>query len=159
MKKKTIDDLDIAIIKKLEEDARRSYREIANELGISVGTVHNRIKKMEKNEVLLGFFPLLNSQKFGYNLTFIVQVSIRGGDYQKVFDKLKAQPFVKAIYWVTGEVSAILVCNFKNINETRDFIFELNQMVNVEKTVSSLVLERVKEDLSFHLVDEEGKSG
>ncbi len=154
MKKKLVDELDKAIVIKLQEDARRSYREIANELGISVGTVHNRIKKMEKREILRGFFPLLNPQKFGYNLTFIVQVSIKGGDYRKVFESLRDNPSVRAIYHVTGEVSAIIICNFKNIDETREFIYELNQLSNVEKTISSLVLDRVKEDLNFQLPSE-----
>jgi len=42
-----IDDLDRKIIRVLNEDARKSYREMAKQLGISVTAVINRMKKFE----------------------------------------------------------------------------------------------------------------
>ena len=42
-----MDEVDYKIIEKLNENARKSYREIARELNISLTTVSNRIKKME----------------------------------------------------------------------------------------------------------------
>jgi len=42
-----VDELDRKIISILQKDARLSYREIAKKLGIAVGTVYNRLKKLE----------------------------------------------------------------------------------------------------------------
>lgn len=152
MKKKPVDDLDVEIIKKLQENVRCSYREIASHLGISVGTVHNRIKKLEKRDVIVGFLPKLNPEKFGFKLTFIVQISIKGGEREKVFEQIKERPEIRAIYHVTGENSAVIIANFKSVEDTREFIFDLNQNPAVEKTVSNLVLKRIKEDFDYRLM-------
>ena len=43
-----LDETDIKILKIINDDVRISYRQISRDLGISVGTVHNRIDKMLK---------------------------------------------------------------------------------------------------------------
>ncbi len=43
-----VDELDLRILSLLQQNARLSYREIARELKVAVGTVYNRIKRMEE---------------------------------------------------------------------------------------------------------------
>ena len=45
----TLDEIDEDIIKMLQKDAKTSNREIKDDLGISIGTIHNRISKMEEH--------------------------------------------------------------------------------------------------------------
>ena len=45
-----LDDIDKQIIKQLQTDGRKSYRQIAKELELSVGTITNRMQKLEKME-------------------------------------------------------------------------------------------------------------
>ena len=47
-----LDDTDVRILKIINDDVRISYRQISRDLGISVGTVHNRIDKMVKTGVI-----------------------------------------------------------------------------------------------------------
>ena len=47
-----LDDTDRRIIEVLERDARTSLRGIAEEVGVSLGTVSNRVKKLEENRVI-----------------------------------------------------------------------------------------------------------
>ncbi len=44
-----VDELDMRILSLLQKNARLSYREIAKELGVAVGTVYNRIKRLEES--------------------------------------------------------------------------------------------------------------
>ena len=44
----SMDDLDKNILELLSDDGRKSYRKISRELGVSVGTVHNRVDKLTK---------------------------------------------------------------------------------------------------------------
>ena len=60
-----LDETDIKILKIINDDVRISYRQISRDLGISVGTVHNRIDKMLKSGVIEKFAPVLNHKKFG----------------------------------------------------------------------------------------------
>ena len=50
-----LDETDIKILKIINDDVRISYRQISRDLGISVGTVHNRIDKMLKSGVIEKF--------------------------------------------------------------------------------------------------------
>ena len=73
-----LDETDIKILKIINDDVRISYRQISRDLGISVGTVHNRIDKMLKSGVIEKFAPILNHKKLGYTLTSIIGVNVEG---------------------------------------------------------------------------------
>ena len=49
-KERDLDDIDKDIIRILQENAKTSYREIQDKLGISIGTIHNRINKLESSD-------------------------------------------------------------------------------------------------------------
>ena len=67
-----MDELDDKIIEKLNENGRKSYREISRELNISLTTVANRIKKLEDEHIIERYIPLINQEKIGYDLTAIL---------------------------------------------------------------------------------------
>ncbi|MEE3304302.1 MAG: winged helix-turn-helix transcriptional regulator, partial [Candidatus Thermoplasmatota archaeon] len=54
-----LDETDRSIIEVLERDARTSLRRIAEEVGVSLGTVSNRVKKLEENGVIKGYRVIL----------------------------------------------------------------------------------------------------
>jgi len=74
-----MDEVDDKILEKLNENARKSYREIARELNVSLTTVSNRIKKMEDKKIMERYIPLINQEKIGYNLTAVINVKISHG--------------------------------------------------------------------------------
>ena len=56
-----IDDTDRRILSVLLQDARTSLRSIAEEVGVALGTVSNRVKRMEEMGVIqggMGFFSM-----------------------------------------------------------------------------------------------------
>ncbi|MCP4761766.1 MAG: Lrp/AsnC family transcriptional regulator [archaeon] len=153
-----IDEMDKLILKQLEIDARVSYRSIAKELGISVGTVHNRIAKLKKNGVLKGFLLDLDSKKLGFNLRSIIMISTEGKYTSDVLEKLSGYPEIIAIYHITGEYSASLICRFQDIEANHDFITKLNQEPHVTKTISYVVFQVYKEDEHHLLSDLDNRS-
>ena len=66
-----LDDTDRRIIEVLERDARTSLRGIAEEVGVSLGTVSNRVKKLEENRVIKEYRVILDSEKVGWGLSLI----------------------------------------------------------------------------------------
>ena len=66
-----LDDTDRRIIEVLERDARTSLRGIAEEVGVSLGTVSNRVKKLEENRVIKEYRVILDSEKVGLSLIHI----------------------------------------------------------------------------------------
>jgi DNA-binding Lrp family transcriptional regulator len=144
MRKDTLDDIDKQIIRILQENARTSYREIQDKLGISIGTIHNRIAKLKKNGIIQGYTLKLDNEKLGYSLAYIIRVSIDGKHTKEVLDEIREKPEVCTVFHTSGEQSAILICRFKEPEHVHDFIVELNAKEFVLRTVSDTVLKEYK---------------
>ena len=142
--KKELDDIDKMIIRILQENARTSYREIQDKLGISIGTIHNRISKLKTKKIIEGYTLKLNNVKLGYKLTFLIRISIDGKYTAEVLDEIKERPEVCSIFHTTGEQSAALICRFKESEDVHHFIRELNEKEYITRTISNMVLKEYK---------------
>lgn len=142
----TIDDLDIKVLSVLSEDARKSSREIAEAIGVSPGTVYNRIKKMTESGVIRGYVPLLNHIKMGYVFTTLILIQVEGGHILDVEKHLATTPEVVAVYDITGEFDAALIAKFKSQAALNAFIKSILKTPHIKRTVTSMVLNVVKED-------------
>ena len=74
-----LNDTDVKILKGLLEDARFSSRQIAKNVGVSVGTVLSRIKKMEDDGLIKGYSVILDHEKLGYQLTVVTEITVSKG--------------------------------------------------------------------------------
>ena len=144
MKKETLDEIDEEIIKILQENAKTSYREIKDKLNISIGTIHNRISKLEENKIIEGYTLKLNNEKLGYKLTFLIRVNIDGKHTQEILDEISTKPEVCSVFHTTGEQSAALICRFKEAQDVHNFIRGLNEKEFITKTNSNMVLKEYK---------------
>ncbi|BDZ72196.1 Lrp/AsnC family transcriptional regulator [Methanobacterium petrolearium] len=143
-----IDDIDRKIISLFNEDGRMSYRKIAKRLDVSIGTIHNRMEKLNKNGVIQKFAPIIDHSKLGYNLTTIIGVRVKGGVLENWEGRTAYHKNVLCMYDVTGEFDAILVARFKDTSELDNFIKSLLKEPDVQRTYTQTVLNIVKEDLS-----------
>lgn len=142
-----IDETDAKILNLLNEDGRMSYRKIARELNISVGTVHNRVDKFMKSGVIKKFVPQIDHSKLGYKLTTVIGVRVKGGVLSNWENKTAYHKNVIGIYDVTGEFDAILLAKFKDTTELDAFVKELLKEGDVQRTYTQTVLNIVKEDM------------
>ncbi len=141
-----MDELDYNILEKLNENARKSYREIARELNISLTTVSNRIKKMENEKIIERYIPLINQEKIGYDLTAVINAKISHGKLIEVQEKISKNKHVSNVYDITGEWDSLIIAHFKDRRELNSFIKGVLSMDNVEKTNTQIVLNIVKND-------------
>ena len=144
MKKEQLDDIDARIVRILQNDARTSYREIQDKLGISIGTIHNRINKLKDRNIIEGYTLKLSNVKLGYKLTFLIRVQIDGKHTEEILNEISEKPEVCSVFHTTGEQSAALICRFKESEDVHKFIRELNEKQYVLRTVSSMVLKEYK---------------
>ena len=146
--KTNIDDVDRKMIKIFHGDGRKSYRSIAKQLDISIGTVHNRIEKLIKSGIIKRFAPVIDHEKLGYSLTTIIGVKVKGGVLKNWEDRTAYHKNVLCMYDVTGEFDAILITRFKDTKELDGFIKQLLKEPDVQRTYTQTVLNIVKEDLN-----------
>ncbi|WP_297523723.1 Lrp/AsnC family transcriptional regulator, partial [Thermococcus sp.] len=98
-----MDELDRRILELLQENARMSYREIAKAVGVAVGTVYNRIKRMEEEGIIKGFYVGIDYERVGFGLTAVVGIKARGKDIVRIEGEIAENPRVMQVYDVTGE--------------------------------------------------------
>ena len=71
-----MDETDLSIINKLTEDARKSFRKIAKELGISPDTVINRYDALQENGVIRGSTVVINPKRVGYQAMAVFMIDV-----------------------------------------------------------------------------------
>ena len=143
---KHMDELDNRIIKKLNDNARKSYREIARELKVSLSTISNRIKKLEDEGVIERYIPVINQEKVGYDLTAIINFKISHGKLIELQEKISKDVHVIAVYDITGDWDSLVIANFKDRKDLNGFIKRVLSMDYVERTNTQIVLNIVKDE-------------
>jgi len=140
------DDLNERILDELLKNSRRSYNQLADQIGISTGTILKRIKDMESKGIIQRYSAILDNKKRGYEITAIVEVSAAKGRLTEMENSIAKIPSICAVYDTTGTADAILIGKFKHTDELSGFIKELLSLPSVERTSTHLVLNTIKED-------------
>lgn len=141
-----LDDADVGLLRALNGDARKSYRDLAKELGLALSTVSTRVKRLEEQGYITGYVPVLDPQKLGFDLVVIVGVKIGHGKLLEVQQKIAKLPRVYGVYDVTGDWDGIVIARFRDREELNGFVKEILAIPHVERTGTQLVLNTVKEE-------------
>jgi DNA-binding Lrp family transcriptional regulator len=144
-----LDEIDEKILRKLLSDARRSYRRIAEEIGVSPPTVLARVEKLENEGIIKSYSALLDHEKLGYDLTAIIEIIAQKGKIVDMEKQIAKFPNVCAVYDITGLTDMIVVAKFKNRRELSNFVKKDLALPYVERTNTHIVLITVKEDFRF----------
>jgi Lrp/AsnC family transcriptional regulator for asnA, asnC and gidA len=140
------DDLEIKIVRALNENSRKSFREIAKETGSSAPAVINKIKRLEELGAIKGYIPVLDPEYFGYNLMAVIAIRISHGKLIETQEKIAEDPHVFAIYDVTGEWDSIVIARFKSRGDLNKFVKSLLAQKYVDRTFTNIVLNVVKDE-------------
>jgi DNA-binding Lrp family transcriptional regulator len=146
-----LDEVDLRIIEQLLKDGRKSYREIARELGLSVATVHNRVKRLQAEGVIKGFAPIMDYSRLGFDLTALILLQAEGAHLVEVEEEVAKLKEACAVYDVTGEFDVAVVARFKSREALNRFIKRILKIPFVKRTSTSMVLNVVKEDFRLPL--------
>ncbi|MCP2604736.1 Lrp/AsnC family transcriptional regulator [Candidatus Aminicenantes bacterium AH-873-B07] len=140
------EELERKIVRALNENSRKSFREIAREIGCSAPVVIDKIKKLENVGAIKGYIPIVDPEYFGYDLTAVIAIRISHGKLIETQEKIAEDPHVFAIYDITGEWDSIVIARFKNREDLNKFIKKILSQRYVVRTVTHIVLNIVKEE-------------
>ena len=108
-----LDGIDKKIIRMLIENSRRPIIEIGKNIGISGAAVHQRLKKLEKQNFITSSTIKVNTKVLGYNtLAFIGIFLEKATDNKTVVSQLKNIPEILECHFTTGDWSILakLLC-------------------------------------------------
>jgi len=145
-KEQMFDETDKKILRELLADSRQSFRQIARKIGVSVGTVLKRIKKLETEGIIKYYTVMLDHEKVGYDLAAIIELTISKGKLMDVEKEIAKKRNVLAVYDVTGTTDAMILAKFKNRKELNSFVKKLLRIEFIERTNTHVILNTIKED-------------
>ena len=136
-----VDEIDEKIIEILKENARTTYVDIGKALGLSEGTVRNRIRSLTDSGVIKRFTVNIS---LGVGVRALIMISV---DPQKptleISDKVLKLPGVEKIYEVTGEYDVVTVVSSSSIEGLNQTIEEIRVIDGIVKTNTVIVLRTV----------------
>lgn len=134
-----LDELDMQLIDILSQDARLSNRKIANELGVTEGTVRGRIKKLQQ-ERLIAFTAITSPDlESEVTLAFIgVQTDIE--NMQRLGAEIAEIPGITGTLITMGRFNILAICLFENLNQlyqiASEQILSLSGVHHVETSIA-----------------------
>jgi Lrp/AsnC family transcriptional regulator for asnA, asnC and gidA len=101
-----IDKTDLQILSSLLNDASIPYTDIAKKLGVSGGTIHVRMKKMQQLGIVKGSQLTIDYAKLGYDITAFIGIYLeRSSFYDQAAKGLLNIPEVVNLHYTTGNYS------------------------------------------------------
>jgi Lrp/AsnC family transcriptional regulator of lysine biosynthesis len=136
-----VDEVDEKIIEILKENARTTYVDLGKALGLSEGTVRNRIQALTDSGVIKRFTVELS---LGVGVRALIMISVDPQrPTQEISDKVLKLPGVERIYEVTGEYDVVTVVSSSTIENLNRTIEEIRVIDGVVKTNTVIVLRTV----------------
>ena len=97
-----LDEKDNKILEVLKDNARATYSEIGEVVGLSRVAVKNRIEILENNGIIRGYKTVINPTKVPQGISFTIDVEAEPSMYRTVVDALVADKYLHQVYTTTG---------------------------------------------------------
>ena len=120
------DELDRVILEELQINGRISNADLARKVYLSAPAVHNRIKRLERSDIIAQYVALLSREQVGYDLLCFVYLSIENHSetYWNTFrEAIAAIPQILECYQQTGDFDVVM----KVVAQTRE---DLNKIIH-----------------------------
>ncbi|HIH08275.1 MAG TPA: Lrp/AsnC family transcriptional regulator [Candidatus Diapherotrites archaeon] len=149
-KRLKIDEKDRALISELINNSRQTVGRLSKRLGWPPTTIHNRLKKLEKNGIILNYTVNIDYRKLGRPIMAFIGITInynieskkiRQADLAK---QIKHLDGVRQVTILTGGLDIIALVLAKDIEDLNNIVTEkLRNIDGVDKTQTMIVLKQV----------------
>ncbi|MBH9554365.1 Lrp/AsnC ligand binding domain-containing protein [Inhella gelatinilytica] len=143
-----LDRIDLRILRALQQDARMTHQKLADEVHLSASSVHERVKRLQREGFILGYRAQLNPDKLGAALMVFVEVLL-DRTVHDVMDTFKgavqARPEILECHLVAGGFDYLLKTRVADMAAYREFIGSgIWTLPGVRETRTYVVMEEVK---------------
>ena len=141
-----LDEIDTRILELLEEDARRSFTEMAEKLKVSESSIRKRVSALQKEGVIKKFTIKVDHAKLGLNTVAIVGIDVDSDKMLEIAQNLCDFKEVKCVATSSGDHMIMLEVWAKNGKELNNLITEkIGKIDGVRQICPALILEKLKD--------------
>ena len=130
-----LDSIDITVIRMLQEDARRSFKEIADACGVSPETIRNHYSSLKERGIIRGSTIIMDYRKTDKKHIVMLGIQVKQPYSDQILKLVRRLPGVCMATKAMGryDIEAIAVQrNIGEIGRTKDIIGDFQQVINVE---------------------------
>jgi DNA-binding Lrp family transcriptional regulator len=140
--------IDRSILKLLQQDCRVPLDVLAKKIGVPKSTLHYRIKRLEKEGVIGGYYAKVDPLKLGYDYVAVVLVKARYGPnyHEKLGKKIAKISGVWGVYYVLGEYDFIILIRAKDREDYMNKLELMSSMPDIERTNTQVAAKVLVED-------------
>lgn len=143
-------ELDRHICSLLQQNARLSLSEIADQVGASVPTVSDRVRRLEADGIIREYTTLLRAVDFGYDVAAFIFVDMDSStNYDGFRRQCRARKEIQECHAVTGTASHLLKVRVRTTGELEQLLSAIQQWKGVSRTLTNVVLSTHKESPSI----------
>nr|WP_271209001.1 Lrp/AsnC family transcriptional regulator [Rhodococcus wratislaviensis]GLK33436.1 AsnC family transcriptional regulator [Rhodococcus wratislaviensis] len=136
-----LDEIDREIIRLLREDGRRTVRDIAHQVGLTVAPVKRRIDRLEKAGVISGYTARVDTTKMDGELEAVVELRVAGNlELEMILAFAENIPEVTEVLTLAGDPDAIARISAANIHDLQRVVNLLRTNGRVAGTKTLVVL-------------------
>lgn len=135
-----LDSMDRGILNLLQENSKTSYAEMGTKLHASVGTIHARVKKMERLNVIQKMDVQINYALLGYDITCFIGIYLnKSSDYDQVVKGLKEINEITDLHYTTGQYSMFAKLILKDTEHLRKVLHDQIQAIQGVQRTDTLI--------------------
>jgi Lrp/AsnC family leucine-responsive transcriptional regulator len=127
-----LDERDLEIVAALQEDARATYADVGQRVGLSASSVHDRVRKLEQAGVIRGYRAIVDPDALGLLITALVAATpLDPQQPDDLPERLADFPEVEDCLSVAGEANYILKVRTRTTADLEDLIRRLREKAGV----------------------------
>ncbi|MDE3741019.1 Lrp/AsnC family transcriptional regulator [Maribacter polysaccharolyticus] len=150
-----LDSIDLEILRILQEDSKKTTKEVAEMLNLTVSPVYERIKRLEKNGYIRKYVALLDKKMIDRPVTAICMVSLRyhhEGFIDRFDEQIRDLKEVQECYHMAGKVDFFLKINLQSLDAYHEFVrLKLSKIDNIGVLESYFVLKEIFNKTEFNI--------
>ncbi|SEM27360.1 MULTISPECIES: Lrp/AsnC ligand binding domain-containing protein [unclassified Acinetobacter] len=150
-----LDRTDRMILDILQKDGRIAISELAAKVNLSTTPCSERVKRLERDGIIMGYYARLNPELLERNLLVFLEIklSAKSGDvFDQVAKNLVEIPEVLECHLISGEFDYLVKARLKEMSAYRQLLGDLLKMLpSSASSHSYIVMEEVKESLYLDL--------
>ncbi len=135
-----MDDIDQALIAQLRQNARATVAELAHRLKVSRGTVTNRIRKLEDQQLIVGYTVRLRPEAEPERIRAWMAVLVDGNQTRAVIASLLGEPGVAALHDTNGRWDLLAELSAGSMTELSQVLERIRLVKGIQSTETSIHL-------------------
>lgn len=139
-----MDDTDRKLLAFLRDDARLTVSALAKKLGVSRGTVQNRMTRLEEDGVIVGYTVRLKPDTQPAHIRAWMNIAVDGNSAHQVLHTLRGEPAVQALHTTNGRWDIVAELRADNLEAFDRALERIRLSAGIANTETNILLSSYK---------------